>query len=71
MVDIAISNGALALIISLLVAPPVCMFITSFLIRKNNRNAAKNLFIIGIIYLLVCLAIYCFIFVKLFLNLTQ
>lgn len=58
--------GVLALLLSLLLAPPICMFMTGFLTRKNNAKLARKLFIVGVIYLLFGIVIYGYFFLKLF-----
>lgn len=51
-------GGVVALVLSLLFAPPACMFITGFFIRKKHKKGAKILFIMGTVYLLIGLGIW-------------
>lgn len=50
-------QGLFALIIMIMVGPPVLFAIIGFAVKKNNPNAAKVLFILGALYLIIGLGI--------------
>ncbi|MVO08997.1 hypothetical protein GOQ30_07435 [Flavobacterium sp. TP390] len=50
-------GGLILLIIIIMVGPPIVLSILGFIIRKNNPKAAKILYILSGIYLLIGLGI--------------
>ncbi|MFN7015518.1 MAG: hypothetical protein ACK4ON_14740 [Bacteroidia bacterium] len=50
-------NSIFILIIVIMIGPPIVLTLIGFGVKKNNPNAAKVLFILAAIYLLVGLGI--------------
>lgn len=50
-------DGLFILIITIMFGPPIVLALIGFGVKKNNPNAAKVLFILAAIYLLVGLGI--------------
>ena len=50
-------NSIFILIIVIMIGPPIILTLIGFGVKKNNPNAAKVLFILAAIYLLVGLGI--------------
>ncbi|MCO6161356.1 hypothetical protein [Flavobacterium sp. NRK F7] len=50
-------GGLILLIVIIMIGPPIVISILGFIIRKNNPKAAKILYILSGIYLLVGLGI--------------
>ncbi|MCK6606787.1 hypothetical protein B0I03_106106 [Flavobacterium aquaticum] len=50
-------NGIFILIIIIMIGPPILLTLIGFGVKKSNPNAAKVLFILAAVYLLVGLGI--------------
>lgn len=50
-------NSIFILIIVIMIGPPIVLTLIGFGVKKNNPNAAKVLFILAAVYLLVGLGI--------------
>jgi len=55
--EVGNSDGLLALIVSIMIVPPVILAIIGFCIKKNYPKTATALFILAVVYLIAGLGI--------------
>jgi len=57
LLEIGNLNGLVALIVAVMIGPPILLTIIGFSLYKNNKKGAKVLFILAVLYLLISLGI--------------
>lgn len=57
LLEIGNLNGLVALIVVIMIGPPLLLTIIGFGLYKNNKKAAKIFFILAVLYLLISLGI--------------
>ncbi len=50
-------DGLVALIVGVMFGPAILLAIIGFAVRKNNRKAAKVLFILAVVYVIISLGV--------------